>query len=97
MSSILIKPIVTEKMMAEGEKHRRYGFKVRKEANKQQIKKVVEELYDVKVVRVNTMIYGGKKRDRFTKRGIIKGRTSAYKKAIITLAEGNNIDFYSNI
>jgi large subunit ribosomal protein L23 len=95
--SIIIKPIVTEKMTAQGEQMQRYGFVVRKEANKIQIKKAVEDLYSVDVTDVNTMIYSGKNKSRFTKRGFISGRTSTFKKAIITLAEGQTIDFYSNI
>jgi large subunit ribosomal protein L23 len=95
--SIIIKPIVTEKMTAQGEKLQRYGFVVRREANKIQIKKAVEDLYEVEVTDVNTMTYRGKNKSRFTKRGFISGRTSSYKKAIITLAKGQTIDFYSNI
>jgi large subunit ribosomal protein L23 len=94
---ILIKPIVTEKMTEQGEKFNRYGFVVRKDAGRQEIKKAVEELYNVGVVSVNTMIYGGKNKSRYTKAGVIKGKTSAYKKAVITLVEGDAIDFYSNI
>ncbi len=94
---ILIKPIVTEKMTALGTTLNRYGFIVQKDANKQQIKKAVESLYQVNVSSVNTMIYSGKRKSRYTKSGIISGKTSAYKKAIVTLAEGNTIDFYSNI
>lgn len=75
----------------------RYGFVVRKDANKQQIKKAVESLYQVSVSSVNTMIYGGKRKSRYTKGGIINGTTGAFKKAIVTLAEGDTIDFYSNI
>ncbi|WP_299579686.1 50S ribosomal protein L23 [uncultured Sunxiuqinia sp.] len=94
---ILIKPIVTEKMTAQSEKFNRYGFVVRREADKQAIKKAVEELYNVSVASVNTMVYGGKNKSRYTKAGVIKGKTAAYKKAIITLVEGDTIDFYSNI
>ncbi|MBE0661924.1 MAG: 50S ribosomal protein L23 [Bacteroidales bacterium] len=95
--SIIVKPIVTEKMTAQGERLQRYGFVVRKAANKLQIKKAVEDLYSVDVKDVNTMNYSGKNKSRFTKRGFISGRTSAFKKAIITLAQGQTIDFYSNI
>lgn len=95
--SIIIKPVVSEKMTALGEKLQRYGFIVRRNANKIQIKKAVEELYNVNVQSVNTMNYSGKIKSRYTKRGFIAGRTSPYKKAIITLAEGQTIDFYSNI
>ncbi len=94
---IIIKPIVSEKMTILGEKLNRYGFIVNKGANKIQIKKAVEDLYNVQVSSVNTMRYGGKAKSRFTKTGVISGRTAAYKKAMITLAEGEQIDFYSNI
>jgi len=95
--NILIKPIVTEKMTAQGEDFNRYGFVVAKDANKLQIKQAVEELYEVKVAEVNTMRYAGKRKQRFTKSGVSMGRTPAYKKAVVTLAEGEVIDFYSNI
>ncbi len=94
---IIIKPIVTEKMTELGEKLNRYGFVVDKRANKLQIKDAVEDLYNVTVTEVNTMVYGGKTKSRFTKSGVITGRTNSYKKAIVTLADGENIDFYSNI
>ena len=95
--NIIIKPVITEKMTDLGEKLNRYGFIVHKKANKLQIKKAVEELYGVDVDAVNTMNFSGKKKSRNTKSGAITGRTSAYKKAIVTLAEGETIDFYSNI
>ena len=95
--NILLKPIVTEKMTSQTEDHNRYGFLVEKRANKIQIRKAVEEIYGVTVESVNTMRYGGKKKSRFTKSGILTGKTDSYKKAIITLAEGDQIDFYSNI
>ena len=94
---ILIKPIVTEKMTAQGENLNRYGFVVDKNANKLQIKEAVEKTYNVSVESVNTMKYSGKKKTRYTRSGILAGNTKSYKKAIITLAEGEVIDFYSNI
>ncbi len=95
---ILIKPILTEKQTAISEKFpNRYGFHVAPSANKMEIKKAVEELYGVKVDSVNTMNYDGKRKSRYTKAGVISGKTSAYKKAIITLKEGESIDFFSNI
>jgi large subunit ribosomal protein L23 len=94
---ILIKPIITEKMTDLGEKLNRYGFIVHREANKIQVKQAVEELYGVDVRAVNTMRYSGKEKSRHTRTGLIAGRTSAFKKAIVTLAEGETIDFYSNI
>ena len=95
--SIIIKPIVTEKMTQLGEKLNRYGFRVDKDANKIQIKQAVEAMYNVTVTEVNTMIVAPKKKSRFTKSGVINGRTSAYKKAVVTVKEGEQIDFYSNI
>jgi large subunit ribosomal protein L23 len=94
---IIIKPIVTEKMTQLGEKLNRYGFKVEKGANKIEIKQAVEALYNVTVLDVNTLIVAPKKKNRFTKSGVINGQSSAYKKAIVTLKEGEQIDFYSNI
>ena len=94
---IIIKPVISEKMTTLGEKLNRYGFIVDKKANKIQIKKAVEDMYGVSVEGVNTMIYGGKPKSRFTKTGVISGKTKAYKKAIVTLLEGDNIDFYSSI
>jgi large subunit ribosomal protein L23 len=95
--NILLKPIVTEKMTSQGDKFNRYGFIVARNANKIEIKKAVEDLYGVTVESVNTMRYGGKVKTRFTKSGVMTGKTAATKKAVITLAEGNTIDFYSNI
>jgi large subunit ribosomal protein L23 len=95
--NILLEPIVTEKMTAHGEDHNRYGFVVDRNANKLQIKKAVEEIYSVKVSKVNTIRYRGKRKVRYTKSGVSAGKTSSYKKAIVTLEEGEVIDFYSNI
>lgn len=93
----IIKPLVTEKMTKMTEKLNTFGFIVRPDANKLQIKSEVEALYGVKVVAVNTMKYAGKNKSRYTKAGLIKGRTNAFKKAVVTLKEGETIDFYSNI
>lgn len=95
--NILTKPILTEKMTAQGEKLGSYGFVVDASANKLQIKKAVEDMYGVVVERVNTLNTKGKYKSRFTKAGLIAGRTSAIKKAIVTLRKGDNIDFYGNI
>ncbi|MBO5086243.1 MAG: 50S ribosomal protein L23 [Paludibacteraceae bacterium] len=94
---IIIKPIVTEKMTQISEKFNRVGFQVAHSANKIEIKKAVEEMYNVTVISVNTSNYHGKKKSRYTKAGIINGMTATYKKAIVTLKEGDTIDFYSNI
>ena len=95
--NILLKPIVTEKMTSQGDKFNRYGFIVTRNANKIEIKKAVEELYGVTVESVNTMRYGGKVKTRYTKSGVMTGKSAATKKAVVTLAQGNTIDFYSNI
>lgn len=96
--AFIIKPIVTEKMTKITEKlPNRYGFIVSPEANKLQIKQEVEARYNVTVEDVNTMKYAGKRSARYTKAGLIKGQKSAFKKAIVTLKKGEEIDFYSNI
>jgi len=94
---IIIKPIVTEKMTIQGEKLNRYGFIVDREANKLEIKAAVEQMYNVTVAEVNTMNYHGKRKSRYTKAGMLKGRTNHYKKAIVTVAGEDKIDFYANI
>lgn len=96
--AFIVKPLVTEKMTKITEKQQnRYGFVVRPEANKLQIKKEVEGLYNVTVVSVNTLNYAGKRSSRYTKAGLIRGQKNAFKKAIVTVKEGDVIDFYSNI
>ena len=95
---IIIKPIVTEKQTAITEiMDNRYGFRVSPDANKLEIKKAIEDMYNVTVVDVNTINYAGMKKSRYTKSGIINGKQSAFKKAIVTLKEGETIDFFSNI
>lgn len=97
MSEILIRPLVTEKMTALQEKQGKYGFIVDKAANKIEIKKAVEKTYGVTVTKVNTLRYDGKQKSRYTKTGIISGRSAGYKKAIVSLQAGDAIDFYANI
>ena len=97
MSQILVKPLITEKMTADTEKNNAYGFVVADGANKVEIKTAVEKEYGVTVTSVRTLRVDGKRRQRYTKTGIIKGRTVGYKKAIVSLAEGEMIDFYENI
>ena len=92
-----IKPIVSEKATRLTDKLNRYTFRVSPEANKHQIKDMVEKLYGVKVVNVNTAVVRGKNKSRWTKSGLLRGKTAAYKKAFITVGEGQTIDFYSNI
>ena len=94
---IIIKPIVTEKMTAQGDKLNRYGFIVDRSANKIEIKNAVEQMYNVSVVSVNTVNYHGKRKSRYTKAGMLNGRANDYKKAYVTLAGKDKIDFYSNI
>lgn len=84
-------------MTSLSEKFNRYGFVVNHAANKIQIKKAVEGMYGVSVESVNTMNYGGKSKSKFTKAGLVVGKTNKFKKAIITVTEGDVIDFYSNI
>ena len=94
--SILKRPLVTEKVSSLNEKGK-YGFIVEQTANKVEIKNAVEKMYGVNVERVNTLSVMGKKKVRFTKAGTLAGRKPNYKKAIVTLAEGEVIDFYSNV
>ena len=94
---IIKKPVITEKMTAISEKLNRYAFIVDKRANKIQIKEAVEALYGVKVTAVNTMNYEGKSKSRYTQSGVITGKAKDIKKAVVTLAEGETIDFFSNI
>lgn len=95
--SIIVKPIITEKVTKDGEKFNRFAFVVDKKANKIEIKKAVETAYGVSVEEVNTMIYRADRSVKYTKSGMISGKTSAYKKAIVQIKEGETIDFYNNI
>ena len=94
---IINKPLITEKMTALTEQENRYGFVVDSNANKLQIKEAVEKMYGVSLETVNTMNFKGKQKSRFTKAGWVAGRTNKFKKAIVTLVDGDTIDFYSNI
>ncbi len=94
---IIIKPIVTEKLSVQGEKLNRYGFIVDRKANKLQIKEEVEKLYNVTVTSVNTVNYHGKRRSRYTKSGLLRGRDNHFKKAYITVQGDDKIDLYANI
>lgn len=95
--SVLIKPIITEKMTSDSELYNRYGFIVNPNANKLQIKEAVETAYGVSVEKVRTMNYGPSRKTRYTKTGVQHGKTNAYKKAIVEVAEGDVIDYYSNL
>ncbi len=94
---VLIRPIITEKMTAEGELRNRYGFVVDSKANKLEIKGAVEAAYGVSVNKVRTMNYAPKRNTKYTKTGIQHGKTNSFKKAIVDVAEGDIIDFYSNL
>jgi len=94
---ILIKPIISEKSELLSEKLNQYSFVVNKTANKVEIRKAVEAMYSVSVSSVNTIIMPSKAKNRNTKSGLIKGSKSAYKKAMVTLAEGENIDFFGEL
>ena len=95
--SVLIKPIITEKATDLSELRNCYSFVVKKMANKIEVKEAVESAYGVSVKVVRTMNYPVKRKTKFTKNGVVSGKKGAYKKAIVQLAEGENIDFYSNI
>ena len=94
---IQIRPLITEKANRETENLNCYTFAVSPEANKFQIKDVVEKLYNVRVTSVNTAYYAGKRKQRYTKSGLIRGKKPAFKKAYVTVAEGQTIDYYNNI
>lgn len=95
--SILKKPLITEKSTRLSEKLNQFGFVVDKEATKPEIKAAVEKMYNVNVVDISTAVYMGKAKSRLTKRGYFSGRRSSYKKAFVTLKEGQKIDFFANI
>ena len=97
IEDILIKPVVTEKSNATQEKLNRFTFIVARDANKLVIKEAVEAMYGVSVDKVRTNVVPAKAKTRFTKSGVASGRKPAYKKAIVSLVEGDTIDFYSNI
>ncbi len=94
---ILLKPLITEKMTKIGPKQNRYGFYVHPDANKAQIAEAVEKSYNVSVLSVNTIRVAGKHKSRYTKKGVVSGKTVLRKKAIVKLVEGDEIDFFSNI
>lgn len=97
LSEVLIKPIVSEKSNKLSDSRRTYAFRVSRKANKLEVKKAIEEFYGVSVVDVNTMVVPGKSKSRFTKAGFISGQKPAYKKAYVTVGEGETIDLYSTI
>ncbi|MEN8891215.1 MAG: 50S ribosomal protein L23 [Polaribacter sp.] len=95
--SILIKPIITEKATNDSELYNRYAFVVDSNANKVEIKQAVETAYGVSISSVKTLNYPIKRNTKFTKKGLVTGIKSGYKKAIVQLAEGESIDFYNNL
>ena len=94
---ISIKPIITERATKLSEKRNCHTFRVSPDANKSQIKQLIEQLYGVKVESVNTAVVRGKNKSRWTKSGLLKGRTNTWKKAFVTVADGQSIEFFSNI
>ncbi len=95
--TILIKPIITEKAEMLSDKRNQYSFLVDKGANKIEIKKAVEGMYQVSVESVNTLVMPGKEKNRSTRSGLIRGRKPSFKKAVVTLAAGEEIDFFGDI
>lgn len=95
--NIIHKPVLTEKASLLTEKLNRYAFRVDHRANKIQIKAAVEEMFGVTVIAVNTSVVAGKAKSRYTKTGFVSGRSPKYKKAIVTIKDGETIDFYSTI
>lgn len=95
--SILVKPIITEKATNDSELYNRYSFIVNKKANKVEIKGAVEAAYGVAVEAVRTMNHPAERSTKYTKKGLVSGLKSGYKKAIVQLAEGESIDFYNNL
>ncbi len=95
--NILIRPIISEKAEMLSDSLNQYSFIVNQKANKVEVKKAIDEMYNVNVASVNTMIMPAKAKNRNTRSGLIKGRVSSYKKAVVTLAEGEEIDFYGDI
>ena len=95
--SILIKPIITEKATNHSELYNRYSFVVDSKANKLEIKGAVEKAYGVSILNVKTLNYPIQRNTKFTKKGLVTGIKSGYKKAIVQVAEGESIDFYNNL
>jgi len=96
LSEVLVRPVVTEKVNRQMERNGRYTLVVGKSANKLEVKKAVEEFYGVKVADVNTIVVPAKNKTRYTKAGFLSGRKPSYKKAVVTLAEGESIDLFAN-
>lgn len=102
MTKMTEKSSVDKTVKHKGEKRTipaqpKYGFIVKPQANKLQIRNEIEKRYNVKVLDVNTMRYAGKRQARYTRKGLVKGQRNAYKKVYVTLKNGDSIDFYSNL
>ena len=97
MENIIIKPLITEKATRAAEKFQQFGFIVKPEANKIEVKTAIEKMYGVNIQAINTIVVYGKTKSRNTKAGVVTGNAPKYKKAIVTLKDGETIDFYSNI
>ena len=97
MKNIIVKPHITEKTEKMAETMNRHTFIVHKKANKIEIKKAIEEMYGVPVEKVNTIIMPAKAKNRMTRSGVIKGRKPSYKKAIVTIPEGEDLDIYGEL
>ena len=95
--AILVKPLITEKMSLLSVSKGQYGFRVALEAKKPEIKAEIERMYNVEVDKIRTLVVAGKRKSRFTKSGVSNGKSSNYKKAIVSLKDGKSIDFYENI
>ena len=95
--TILIKPLITEKSEMISEKENKACFVVHRRANKIEIKNAVESTYNVSVVSVNTAVMPGKTKSRNTKSGVLKGQSSSFKKAIVKLAEGEDLNLYGEM
>ncbi len=95
--AVLVKPLITEKMSLLGEQKGQYGFVVALDSTKPEIKAEIEKVYNVEVDKIRTLVVAGKRKTRFTKSGVSNGRTSNIKKAIVSLKDGQTIDFYENI
>jgi large subunit ribosomal protein L23 len=95
LSEVLIRPVITEKVNLQMERSGRYTFVVGHQSNKLEIKKAVESFYGVRVANVNTIVVPAKSKSRFTKAGLLSGRKPSYKKAVVTLAEGDSIDLFT--
>ena len=94
---ILVRPVITEKSEMLSEKTGQYSFIVHRRANKIEIRNAIEKRYGVNVDSINTLVMPGKAKNRNTKSGMVRGRVSSFKKAIVTLADGEVLDLYGEM